>query len=169
MFGDRVSVHNGAVPGTTSAFMASCLKVHVPASADIVFVEYSINDKQQHELQGVPNLPAMDNHYRRPFERLLRKLLNYPNRPAVILLNAFKYHGDKQGTVTDYYNSAEGDFHEFGLYYGLPEISVKAGSFNPDALGDRMIHWSNPSPPAYNPDALGDRMIHWSRPSPQLT
>ena len=76
MLGPSVSVHNGAVPGTGSAYMASCLSLHVPRAADVVFVDYSINDKRREELP-VGTAP-MDNPTRRPFERLLRKLLNYP-------------------------------------------------------------------------------------------
>lgn len=40
-------VHNGAVPGTLSSYMSVCHNVHVPKDADIIFVEYSINDDWQ--------------------------------------------------------------------------------------------------------------------------
>ena len=69
-------MHNGAVPGTVSAYMASCTGVHVPRAADVVFVEYSINDKRLDEMPGF--VADMDNPMRRPYERLLRKLLGYP-------------------------------------------------------------------------------------------
>ncbi len=52
--------------------MSVCHNMHVPAHADIVFVEYTVNDVE--DPWGTP----MDNPARRPFERLLRKLLNYP-------------------------------------------------------------------------------------------
>ena len=48
-----------------------CHNLHVPQAADIVFVEYSLNDEH-------PPPPLYDNPMRRPFERLLRKLLSYP-------------------------------------------------------------------------------------------
>ena len=50
--------------------------------ADIVIVEYSLND------EATFSSTPFDNAVRRPFERLLRKLLQLPKRPAVILLNA---------------------------------------------------------------------------------
>jgi DNA polymerase alpha subunit B len=45
--GVNVTVNNGAVPGTTSAYMAACVNLHVPRDADIVVVEYSVNDDWQ--------------------------------------------------------------------------------------------------------------------------
>lgn len=68
-----LSVRNGAVPGTTSAYMSVCHNVHVPREADIVIVEYSVNDPEDNEPKK-----RMDNPHRRAFERLLRKLLTYP-------------------------------------------------------------------------------------------
>jgi DNA polymerase alpha subunit B len=70
--GNRVRIHNGAVPGTLSAYMSVCHNVHAPReAADIVFIDYTINDPSE-------STPPMDNMMRRPFERLLRKILNYP-------------------------------------------------------------------------------------------
>lgn len=43
--GVNVTVNNGAVPGTTSAYMSACVNLHVPRDADIVIVEYSVNDE----------------------------------------------------------------------------------------------------------------------------
>jgi DNA polymerase alpha subunit B len=45
--GVNVTVNNGAVPGTTSAYMAACVKLHVPKDADIVIIDYSVNDEWQ--------------------------------------------------------------------------------------------------------------------------
>ena len=47
-----------------------CHNVHTPKEADIIFVEYTLNDPEAN--------PIMDNPVRRSFERLLRKLLSYP-------------------------------------------------------------------------------------------
>lgn len=48
-----------------------CHNMHVPKDADMIVLDYSINDDSN-------VMPIMDNSVRRPFERLLRKLLNYP-------------------------------------------------------------------------------------------
>lgn len=55
--GVNVTVNNGAVPGTTSAYMAACVNLHVPQDADIVIIEYSANDDWQ-------VYPPMDNPVR---------------------------------------------------------------------------------------------------------
>ena len=44
-------------------------------------------------------------------------------RPAVILLHTFLWFHKDLGR---YYLSCERDFHDFGTYYGLIEVSVKA-------------------------------------------
>lgn len=67
-------------------------QAHIPLESDLVFIEYAINDAStwQH---------PMDHASRRSFERLLRKLLTYPNRPAIVLLNGFSwFQGEPQGT-----------------------------------------------------------------------
>ncbi|KAL4856604.1 hypothetical protein ACK3TF_003052 [Chlorella vulgaris] len=52
-----------------------CVSWHVPPDADLVIAEYNINDG-----------PGKADEIRQAHERLLRKLLVYPNRPAVIEL-----------------------------------------------------------------------------------
>ncbi|KAJ9512320.1 hypothetical protein QJQ45_012903 [Haematococcus lacustris] len=120
-YGSHVAGHNGAMAGALSAYMSACHNVHVPKSADIIFVEYSVND------QAVA-LPVFDNAMRRPYERLLRKLLKYPNRPAVVLVHTY-VHSMATPLPGVFYNSAEREMQEFALYYGLPSISVKAAVF----------------------------------------
>jgi hypothetical protein len=41
-------------------------------------------------------------HGRRPFERLIRKLLMLPSRPAVVLLNAYSWFRTEPDTVRAY-------------------------------------------------------------------
>ncbi|KAG2493701.1 hypothetical protein HYH03_008215 [Edaphochlamys debaryana] len=120
---ERVNVVNGAMSGTTSQYMSTCVNLHVPATVDIVIVEYAINDEEM-------PMPHMNNKVRRPYERLIRKLLNYPRRPAVILLHAYRWFGDAPpGEVRpsgQFWTSSERQHGEFGLYYGLPQLSVKS-------------------------------------------
>ncbi|KAG2493702.1 hypothetical protein HYH03_008216 [Edaphochlamys debaryana] len=120
---ERVNVVNGAMSGTTSQYMSTCVNLHVPATADIVIVEYAINDEEM-------PMPHMNNQVRRPYERLIRKLLNYPRRPAVILLHAYRWFGDAPpGAIRptgQFWTSSERQHGEFGLYYGLPQLSVKS-------------------------------------------
>ncbi|KAG2488702.1 hypothetical protein HYH03_012702 [Edaphochlamys debaryana] len=114
----RVVVNNGGVPGTTSQYMSSCHNVHVPQRADVVILEYAIND-------GQVAYPVMNNEVRRAYERLIRKLLRYPRRPAVVLFHTFRWFWSlsEQGR---FYSGADREHAEFGSYYHLPQLSVKA-------------------------------------------
>lgn len=47
----------------------------------------------------LPQAGHMENDARKQYERLVRRLLNYPNRPAVIQMNAWSWFnmGDPKG------------------------------------------------------------------------
>ncbi len=79
----NITVNNGAVPGTLSSYMTVCVKAHVPSTADIVLVEYSINDQWE-------NIKPTDG-IRLSFERLIRKLLDFPRKPAVVLVHTYLF------------------------------------------------------------------------------
>lgn len=87
MYPGQIQWSNGAVPGTTSAYLSVCHNIHVPSNADIIIVDYSVNDLHQS-----PGFRPFLHEIRRAMERMIRKLLNYPNRPAVILLHAYAWH-----------------------------------------------------------------------------
>ncbi|GIL54227.1 hypothetical protein Vafri_9775 [Volvox africanus] len=106
---------NGAVPGTMSGYTSSCLTHHLIPGADLIFVEFAVNDSPL-------NSWAPEGSPRKPLERLLRKLLNLPSQPAVVLVNMFAM-GPSHG---NYLYTAERDFMEFATYYSLPTVSLKA-------------------------------------------
>ncbi len=60
----------------------------------------------------------------RPAISQVRKLLDYPTRPAVVMLHTWVWHetSPKPGT---FWGNAERDLSEIGLYYRLPAVSVK--------------------------------------------
>ena len=58
-------------------------------------MEYALNDFQD----AGQALGNWDNHSRRAIERLLRKLLQYPKRPALIMLGAFPHRYYDPGCV----------------------------------------------------------------------
>ncbi|GIL54431.1 hypothetical protein Vafri_9966 [Volvox africanus] len=134
---DRVKVHNGAVPGTSSQYMSSCHNVHVPREADIIFVEYAISDEEM-------PMPHMNNQIRRPYERLLRKLLSYPKRPAVIQMHAFRWFQIPADFSGHFWISSERQQSEFGLYYSLPQLSVKACCYHYMAEGRKGFQVKRP-------------------------
>ena len=58
-------------------------------------------------------------------------------RPAVILIHAYKwFHHENVG---NYYSSSESQFHDFAMYYGLPELSVKAAAWNLMRTGECAV------------------------------
>ena len=54
--------------------------------ADVVFVEYTVNDLSA--IRGAVEA-ALDNPKRRGTERLLRRLLSYEKRPAVVVVHTW--------------------------------------------------------------------------------
>jgi hypothetical protein len=75
-FGSRggslsVSLHNGALPATGPSFFEHCMASQLPAAPDLVLVEFTVNLDHQ---------PAA-------FERLIRKLLELPRRPAIVVVS----------------------------------------------------------------------------------
>lgn len=64
---------NGAVPASTPAYVDGCLHFHLPRTADLILIEYTLNTLDWRE-----------------YERLLRRTLAYPRKPAVILVSMFK-------------------------------------------------------------------------------
>ncbi|KXZ49521.1 hypothetical protein GPECTOR_21g747 [Gonium pectorale] len=101
--------------GTQSGYMSSCLQHHLPPGVDVVLLEYAVNDPP------TPS-PTLSDPSRRAFERLVRKVLSLPSRPAVVLVNMYAA-GAAKGR---YWHNAERDFNELASYYGLPSVSLKA-------------------------------------------
>lgn len=66
-----------------------------------------------------------DNEYRRAYERLLRKLLNYPKHPAVVLMHSYNWMAPPIGR---FWNTIERELLEFAYYYDLPSLSLKAAT-----------------------------------------
>eukprot|EP00798_Chlamydomonas_sp_ICE-L_P024266 gene24266-9867_t len=126
--GPEHEMHNGAVRGTTSTYMALCLELHLPpGDLDIVLIEYAINDTPR------PSPSMAPGSRRAALERLLRKVLNAPGQPAIIMVNMLAIHRDME---MGYWVNAERDFQEFSTYYGLPTVSFKAAAYHEMKSGD---------------------------------
>ncbi|KAG1678053.1 hypothetical protein FOA52_000849 [Chlamydomonas sp. UWO 241] len=141
LFPGQVSSTNGAVPGSLSSYMAACVNVHVPLVTDLVLVEYSVNDMQKTH-------PLFMNEYRRAFERLLRKLLEYPNSPAVVLVHSYDWNGAPRG---HFWSNLEREYVEFATFYDLPSLSLKAATFRQMVAGEAGY---SVTPRSDDPDGL---------------
>ena len=148
----KATGQNGAVGGTLSSYMSVCHNLHIPKDADIVFVEYSVNDWHS------PGGPPFQNNIRRAFERLLRKIMRYPNKPAVVLLNAYIWFL-AYPFPGSFCSNSEREFSEFGLFYHLPTISLKAAVYQKLAAGEPGFLITDTR--NKNPDGLKEKAFYW--------
>eukprot|EP00887_Chlorella_sp_A99_P000470 scaffold17.g470.t1 len=125
----RARLVNAAQGGTTSNMFDSCAESLVPADADLVVVEFALNDGTMAHCTVDDNgrtdqgsIPA-----RAAYERLLRKLQRLPRRPAVVVMQSYSFI---RGSTGAFHKSAENDMDVFASYYGLPVLSVRAAMYH---------------------------------------
>ena len=118
---------NGGIGGTTSHYgiprVVTDLLMYQP---DFVVIDFSVNDE--------PNT-----FFQETYEGLIRKILSWDSKPAVLLLNNIYYDSGK--TAQDLHN-------EIGDYYGLPHVSIKesiyadmkAGKYTREQLTPDGLH-----------------------------
>lgn len=95
---------NGGIGGTTSHFGVSRAVTDVLMyQPDVVMVDFSVNDEANEFFQET-------------YEGIVRKLLTWDSRPAVILLNNVYY--DTGRNAEEYHNSV-------GDWYQIPHVSIK--------------------------------------------
>ena len=115
----RVRLVNGAISATTSSWHSMCHHRRLTQDVDVVFIEFAIND---------PTGPAT------AIERLIRKTLMYPNRPAVVLMNWWLWHVPYLGCPVDPSGFGKaflddengGEFSEVARYYEVQALSNRA-------------------------------------------
>lgn len=117
---------NKAIPAATSGLFAVCTEQLVPEDADLIVVEFTVNDA----FLGDSDLGS---GVKRGYEQLLRKLLALPHRPAVVLLHHYCYLPPTLDEATrgrfDYLEPAETSAAFIGQYYDVPSLSVRAASY----------------------------------------
>lgn len=137
--------NNGALPASTPAFVESCVQFQVPPHSDLVLIDFAVNFDTT-----------------RAYERLLRRLLVYPRRPAVIAFNfpSFMVPGATKSLPRHPLREADLRFpavrreelsiERLARHYGVPLISMSravgavvrsnatAGLRLPDLMLDRV-------------------------------
>ena len=102
---------NGGIGGTTSHFGAArAVSDVLMYQPDFVVVDFSVNDQA-------------DGFFQETFEGVVRRLLTWGSRPAVLLLNNVFYD---TGENAQRFHNAVGD------WYGLPHVSIR------DTLYEKM-------------------------------
>ncbi|EFJ44198.1 hypothetical protein VOLCADRAFT_106525 [Volvox carteri f. nagariensis] len=76
----NITARNGAVPATQASYMVMCLDQWVDPDVDLVFVEYILNNGIDDRVFNNPVVQVM--------ERLIRRLMDLPGKPAVVLMQA---------------------------------------------------------------------------------
>ncbi|KAL4422279.1 hypothetical protein ABPG75_008476 [Micractinium tetrahymenae] len=106
---------HGAVP---SSYFSMCVSREVPQDADLVILEFNMND-------GGP----LDSPMRRAHERLVRKILNLPNRPAAVELVFWEWpalpFNDSLLPVPWRYSHDE-ELGDMAQYYRLPWLGMRS-------------------------------------------
>ena len=118
---------NGGIGGTTSHYgvsrVVTDLLMYQP---DFVVVDFSVNDEPEVFFQET-------------YEGLIRKILSWDSKPAVLLLNNVFYDSGK---------NAQNLHNEIGDYYGIPHVSIKesiyadmkAGKYTREQLTPDGLH-----------------------------
>lgn len=158
--GNQMVFHNGAVGGVTSTYMTSCLKWHMPKDVDLVIVEYNVNDGFEgthcHVLPCKIEYGNMNSPQRRAYERLLRKLLMLPHRPAVIMLQTFDF------SKRMFMHSAEDQLGTFAQLYSLPWLSFRGVLWEKQQRGAKGYSVEDVMSPGggdMHPNAYGHKML----------
>ncbi|PRW61115.1 hypothetical protein C2E21_0584 [Chlorella sorokiniana] len=153
---------NGAVPATPSSYMSLCVHWHVPEEADLVIVEYNINDGAGDRTDPV----------RAAHERLLRKLLSFKNRPAVMEITFYRRPDAWAQTApgaNDYYRDVPWAYRVGGdeelaalaAYYHLPLFSCRNLMWDLSAAlkPDPKHYWEAWTADQDHPNDLGHRYM----------
>jgi len=95
---------NGGIGGTTSHFgVARAVQDLLMYQPDVVVVDFSVNDEP-------------DEFFQETYEGVVRRLLTWNSKPAVLLLNNVFY--DTGVNAQDWHNAV-------GAWYQLPHVSIK--------------------------------------------
>ncbi|GAX81959.1 hypothetical protein CEUSTIGMA_g9387.t1 [Chlamydomonas eustigma] len=124
VFGN-VTVRNGCIPGTLSAYMAVCLDMSVDQDVDIVFSEYVLNDGKLG--QGFDSSSRLKEH-----ERLVRRVLSLPHRPPLIFLQTCS-HGlafpEDHRDSSPFHDGIEEAYGILSQYYDVQWLSLRTASY----------------------------------------
>lgn len=127
---------NGGIGGTTSHYgvsrVVTDLLMYQP---DFVVVDFSVNDEP-------------DTFFQETYEGLLRKILSWDSKPAVLLLNNIYYDSGK--TAQDFHN-------EIGDYYGIPHVSIRESIYADMKVGKYTKEQLTPD--GLHPNSFGHGLV----------
>ncbi|KAK9829365.1 hypothetical protein WJX72_005430 [[Myrmecia] bisecta] len=144
-----VTVLNQGIPATASHFTAQCVYDIVPFDADLVIVEFTVNDHADRAIPFYSADPSKENENVncKGYERLIRKLLDFPNQPAVV---AVHYWGLRHQNMHLFWNTPEDHNDVVNKYYGVPAVSFR----------NAFYHLIMTQQEGYRPDQVYQDVIH---------
>ncbi|KAL4854370.1 hypothetical protein ACK3TF_004888 [Chlorella vulgaris] len=106
-------------PATPASYAMPCVESLVAADADVVVVEYTMNENRTAEFDSLE---------RREYEQLLRRVLRLPGQPAVVLLHSYAWLLAAGDGVTEglFYTNTEGQLATLAQFYDVPSLSLRA-------------------------------------------
>ncbi|EFJ45735.1 hypothetical protein VOLCADRAFT_105823 [Volvox carteri f. nagariensis] len=120
-----VTGRNGCIPGTPSHYMVLCLEHSVDVDLDLVLVEYVFND-------GLDDCDCIRNNgVVKSVEQLLRKLMDLPSRPAVVMVQVPHV---RSKDFDPFFRTSEDLEGALAAYYDIPTVSLR------DALYPLNVH-----------------------------
>lgn len=127
---------NGGIGGTTSHFgTARAQQDLLKYQPDVVVIDFSVNDDANEFFQET-------------YEGLLRKILSWKSKPAVILLNNVFY--DTGENAQEYHNAV-------GMHYGVPFVSIRDTIYQQIKAG--IYSRIELTPDGLHPNDKGHRLV----------
>ncbi|KAL4448549.1 hypothetical protein ABPG75_005768 [Micractinium tetrahymenae] len=113
---------NKGMGASSSGIFAACTERMVPPDADLVVLEFSLNDAED---------APFDSPWRAAYEQLARTLLALPSCPALLQLHHFRWWHPVPGSDAlepglFYQPPVEDQLTVFAKYYDIPAASVRA-------------------------------------------
>ncbi|KAL3149582.1 hypothetical protein ABBQ32_002354 [Trebouxia sp. C0010 RCD-2024] len=146
-----VTVQNAGVGGVTSTYYGQCVDMFVSdENVDLVFVDFTLNDRAS-GIRGTSPLP--DTPDRRGYEMLLRKLMAFNQKPAIIALHSWSPFFN----TPHFYSTTEDLIQALVLYYGLQSISVRNALWHPTMRRQQNFQGAQWLCDSLHPNTLGHR------------
>ncbi|KAG2495310.1 hypothetical protein HYH03_006582 [Edaphochlamys debaryana] len=160
----NITARNGAIPATRSNLMVVCLEQSVDADVDLVFVEYIVNNGYEDKVE--------ENFVVKDVERLVRRLLALPGRPAVVLMQARGGGGVGPGVErvapegmahldppTPFYRAMEDLEGAVAQYYDVQYLSLRTALYRLAAVERKEGFLWNQTFVDVHPGNSGNRMM----------
>jgi len=120
----NVTLRNGCIPGTPSAYMVVCLDMSVDPDVDVVFSEYILNDGRHDSISNNPKT--------REYERLVRRVLGLPSRPAMVMMQVYSHGNAFPKTDIEwkpFHDGLEDVYGSLAQYYDVQWLSFRGATY----------------------------------------